>query len=304
MSSQSSAITVLAPAKVNLSLTIVRRRDDGYHELDSEFLAISLHDRLVLQPASDRSERSDGVRNARCGDRLTLTGPAATPDIPTDEGNLVLRMLAAWREHTQWPAALQVELHKAIPSRAGLGGGSSDAVAALVAAERLREQTTGQRLPPADCERLCAQLGSDLNFFLAVQRLGVSRARCRGRGELVEPLPSQPWWGVVAIPPLALATPAVFAHRADRNDWPHATNDLQPIAESLEPQLLAARRQLEVASHTSWVLSGSGSALFTSCRTAGQRERLLELLRESCDDVNRFTLVAVEEWRGDHVSPR
>ncbi len=271
------AARVEAPAKTNLFLEVVRRRADGFHELDTVFAALDLTDELevaVPAPTDARAHAPDAPAGAL---ELTVRTPegAPVPDVPEDASNLVLRAAAALRARAGLPGlAARIRLTKRIPAGGGLGGGSSDAAAALVALDRL----WGLDLGAAALHALAADLGSDVAFFL---RAGLQRGR--GRGELLEPLPPppRPVGLVLVLPGLACPTPAVYralapflpaAPRApDALLAALAAGDLEAVAGAafnrLEAAALAAfpdlaplRRDLEARPGVLGVLlSGSGS---------------------------------------------
>src|SRR5919204_970817 len=175
------SVRIAAPAKLNLALEVVGKRDDGYHELRSVFVTLDLRDELRVAPHK-RLE----VRNS-----LRVDGE----DLAARAVKALAR--AAGRE----PHAF-VRIHKRIPPAAGLGGGSSDAAAALRALAQLWRSD-------ADLVRVAAEVGSDVPFFAAA----LPAALVSGRGEHVRPLPA-PQEGihvVVLRPPLRLATAEVFA---------------------------------------------------------------------------------------------
>lgn len=183
----------LAPAKLNLTLAVTGRRDDGYHSLHSVFVPLDLADWLSLALSGGTT------------DTLHVTGFDAGPP---DE-NLVVRALAAAREAVggAWaggpgPApALAARLEKRIPVAAGLGGGSSDAAAAIDGAL----EAWGTNLEPDARTRLAARIGSDVPFFLAR-----GPALVEGRGEQVTPLP-----GLHGAPGVLLVTPAIRVSTPD-----------------------------------------------------------------------------------------
>ncbi len=166
-------ITMRAHAKINLTLEILGKRDDGYHDIASILQTVSLHDTLTF-------EESDGV-TLDC-DRPEL----ATPD------NLVLRAAHLLRDYAGASSGVAINLYKRIPVAAGLGGGSSDAASTLLALNRL----WGLELTAVDLLPLAAQIGSDVPFFL----FG-GTGRVFGRGERVEPLPPADLrWAVILTP--------------------------------------------------------------------------------------------------------
>ncbi len=198
-----------APAKLNLTLAVVGRRSDGYHSLHSVMVPLTLGDALTLSAAPAGATE----------DALTISGLslAVTPD------NLVLRAIVATRAAVEsagavpsgqadaGPAAsggtpfLAARLVKRIPMAAGLGGGSSDAAAAIDAALAVWNAT----LTPAQATDVAAGLGSDVPFFLAR-----GAALVTGRGEFVEPLPQlegEPPAVLLVTPQLPISTAAVFA---------------------------------------------------------------------------------------------
>jgi 4-diphosphocytidyl-2-C-methyl-D-erythritol kinase len=247
-------LTLEAPAKVNLSLRVVRPREDGFHELDSIFVLLDLADRLLVMPGCS-------------GLRVTDPDGAPVPDVPVraDE-NLAWRGLAAGLGGSPDDALACLTLEKRIPSAAGLGGGSSDAAAGW----RLGRRWVGAD-EPAQPDQLAglAAIGADVPFFAAA----VPAARVTGIGEGVAPLP--PATGHVLLlvhPHFGLATRDVFAATRPA-DWsadapssvPEALeegrNDLLPAARRVRPDLddLVG---LVVAAGVAPRLTGSGPTLF------------------------------------------
>jgi 4-diphosphocytidyl-2-C-methyl-D-erythritol kinase len=214
-------IVVDAYAKLTLSLRVTGTRPDGYHELDAEMVSIDEpYDTLTIRPATST--------------RLTVTGPFAE-GVPVDPTNL------AWRAAVVCGATVDIALHKGIPSGAGLGGGSADAAAVLVALDAD---------PP-----LAPALGADVAFCM-----NGGRARVRGIGEVVEPVEPALLSIVVATPPFRCATADVYA-AWDALGGPRGdVNDLQPAAHHVEPRLAAFRRDVEAAAGAPAVLAGSGSS--------------------------------------------
>jgi 4-diphosphocytidyl-2-C-methyl-D-erythritol kinase len=190
----------LAPAKLNLTLAVVGRREDGFHSLHSVMVPLEFADRLSFAPA------------VAPGDRLHVTG-ARVPDLGPPDRNLVVRAIAAARAACRARGvdaalpALAARLEKRIPVAGGLGGGSSDAAAALDGA--LEAWDVQDALAPADRATVAAGLGSDVPFFLVG-----GWALVEGRGERVMPLPVPrgPALAVLLVTPgLAVSTAAVFA---------------------------------------------------------------------------------------------
>jgi len=253
-------LSLLAPAKLNLTLEVLGRRDDGYHTLRSVMVPIALYDEIALEPAPAPSFACDD------------------PALETD-GNLVVRALEASLLRTSFA----VRLRKTIPTGGGLGGGSSDAAAVLRAA-------MNGALGPAHCPDwlgAARSLGSDVPFFLAG-----TAALVEGVGERVTPLGVvPPWWAVVLRPRVAVATADAYRlldgvretlapesrprsssvslevvdalQRADFHALEAALNNDfdEPIA-SAYPEVARAREALARAGARRALLSGSGSCVF------------------------------------------
>jgi 4-diphosphocytidyl-2-C-methyl-D-erythritol kinase len=244
-------------AKINLTLDVLGRRADGYHELASVLQTVALCDTLALVPAPD------GTRTLTC-DAPALAGAA----------NLALRAADALAAATGTPRGAALELRKTIPTQAGLGGGSSDGAAVLLALARLWEA----RLPAGALLELAARLGSDVPFFLTA-----GTARVGGRGEVVQPLPDvAPCWLVLLKPPVNVPTAAAFdalapgdfsagvaTKRVARDLLGGRPLALDALANSFEasvmrdfPAVAAARAALVAAGAEVVRLSGSGPTLF------------------------------------------
>lgn len=261
MSRERSA-AALAPAKVNLVLDVLGRRADGYHEIDTRMVALALADVLHV-----RTSPEPGVR-------LALRGPAASPDVPTDRNNVAVRAAELVLAAARADDGLELELCKNVPSRAGLGGASADAAAAVVACQAV----LGCQWPHERTLALLAELGSDTVFFAAASSTGHGRAR--GRGELVEVLPALPReWLVLVVPDVGCPTPAVYAAHARSAAPSRATherpNALEPAALVAVPALVPWRAALDARFH----LSGSGSAFFARCSGRAAAESVLAGVR-------------------------
>lgn len=182
-------------AKINLSLEVIGRRTDGYHELRTIFQSLALHDTLTFSPG-----------------RGVLRIASTDPDVPTDERNLVWKAARAlWEEGGRRgePGGIRVHLHKRIPAQAGLGGGSSNAAVTLLALNRLWKL----RLPGRRLGEMAATLGADVPFFL----LG-GTALGLGRGEELYPMPDIPRTAVVLVkPPFGVATAAAYTWLENRD---------------------------------------------------------------------------------------
>jgi 4-diphosphocytidyl-2-C-methyl-D-erythritol kinase len=208
-------------AKLTLSLHVTGVRADGYHELDAVMVSVTApHDALSIRKASRTS--------------LHVTGEFATA-VPTDASNL------AWQAADAAGVPAEIRIAKMIPPGAGLGGGSADAAAVLVALGV--DAAVG------------AQLGADVPFCM---RGGA--ARVRGIGDVIEPIELEPKIVVIATPRFACATAEVY--RAwDLLGCPHAdVNDLEPAAHHVEPRLVEFKQAVEAAAGAPAILAGSGSS--------------------------------------------
>lgn len=179
-------VEALAYAKINLFLEVVRRRSDGYHDLVSVFQEIPLADRLSAEPAEHE-----------------ISLACSNPFLPTDDRNLVVRAARLLREEAGISQGIHFVLEKHIPAGGGLGGGSSDAAAALRLACRIWNLTP----PPEDLARLALALGSDVPFFL---QGGTCLAE--GRGEILTPLRGAPRLEpILLLPPWSISTARAYA---------------------------------------------------------------------------------------------
>jgi 4-diphosphocytidyl-2-C-methyl-D-erythritol kinase len=252
------SVFIPAYAKVNLTLAVLGKREDGYHNISSVMQIISLHDTLRLTPN-------------RAGRIIVRTD---IPELNTPY-NLALRAALALREAAGDEAlGVEIELLKAIPSPGGLGGGSSDAASVLLTLNALwRMRLSQERL-----RQIAATLGSDVPYFLAG-----GTALIGGRGEQVALLPdAQPLWLVLARPPVSVSTAAVYRALAPVE---YATSDdtgavvqaiqqggplpLDRLSNSLEapvlsdyPEIATTREALLAAGAPFVRMSGSGPTLY------------------------------------------
>ena len=191
------SIALAAPAKLNLSLAVLARRADGYHDLESLMVGVSLADSITV-----RATDEPGIR-LRMSYGSRLAGTALARDVPTSPDNLVVRAAEALAAAAGVERGLDIDLVKQVPAGAGLGGGSSDAAAVLRAASR----AWGIDWHRDRLAEIGAGLGSDVPFFFAD-----GPAIARGRGERLEPVAGVPPLPVViACPATGLSTAAVFA---------------------------------------------------------------------------------------------
>lgn len=219
-----AAVTVFAPAKINLYLRVTGRRDDGYHLLDSLAVFAAVGDRVTAAP----------------GAALTLAafGPEAA-GLPDAEQNLALRAARLLAAETGCGAGAVLRLEKCLPVASGIGGGSTDAAATLHALDRLWELGRDA----AALAALGARLGADLPVCLAARPV-----RMRGIGERLDPAPRLPEFGLVlANPRQALATQAVFQARDAAFSAPARLPEAWPDAAALARDIAALGNDLEAA---------------------------------------------------------
>jgi len=288
-------VTVRAPAKINLVLSVGPLRDDGYHPLDTIYQAISLYDDVTV---TDAEEWSVEVTSA----------DVDVTDVPLDERNLALRAGRLLADHHGLDRAAKVSVTKGIPVAGGMAGGSADAAATLVALDRLWELHT----PDREMLALAAQLGSDVPFALVG-----GTARGGGRGELVTSVPDESslWW-VVVPGAEGLSTPEVYAEfdvapgsdagapapgweTPDLADIVRALrNDLEPAALRLRPELAETRDALHAAGARAVLLSGSGPTYLGLAADRHDAHDILDrLVRRGVSDVR----IATGPVAGAHV---
>lgn len=268
-------LVLLAPAKVNLSLRLVARRADGFHDLVSVVAPLTLADTLEFSPGG-------------LADQLICNDAS----LPTDRTNLVLRAAEVFRRVVPGTPYGRFCLTKRVPHGAGLGGGSSDAAAAL----RLLNQAVGHSLSPEQLRLIAAEIGSDTPLFIEPQV-----AIIRGRGDEVSPLLVPNWKGqklLIAKPSFSVATPQAYAWFAAQGRLTPVAlaeselsqalatgqlgsvlalgNDLQAPVFAQLPQLAAGVKAVENRLGLRLQLTGSGSA----CIAAAPSQLDLGALRE------------------------
>jgi 4-diphosphocytidyl-2-C-methyl-D-erythritol kinase len=265
-----AAIGIRAHAKLNLFLRVLAREADGFHGLETLFCLVDLADEL-------RAERREGGE-------ITIAVEGA--DVGPAAENLAVRAAAAVLAATRQRFGVHLTLSKRIPARAGLGGGSSDAAAALVAVNRL----AGDAVPRHELLQLAARLGSDVPFFLS----GAPLALAWGHGERLlrlPPLPAAP--ALLLTPPVSIATPEAYGwvdeakQSAGRrgavaldldalSTWGDigrmAGNDFESVVFGHHPPVRAAFEALVGTRPLVCRMSGSGSTIFAIYRSERDRE--------------------------------
>ena len=283
-----------APAKINLGLHVLRKRSDGYHDIETVFLQIGWADEVSVEPPAGRREAGAPAFSGPL--HVTPVGNASPADllfqVPPGSGNLVYRAAQCLDPHK----GARIELRKRIPVGAGLGGGSSDAATAL----RLLNDLWGLARSREELIRMAASVGADAAFFAA----GDAAAFGAGRGDVLKPLMGDgtpyvfPYPLVVAAPPVQVSTAGAYAlvQPNDRNRpdlcevllsgdperWrAELTNDFERVILPRYPQIAAAKTALEEAGAVYASLSGSGSAVYGAFENEAQAEEAEDVLRRS-----------------------
>jgi 4-diphosphocytidyl-2-C-methyl-D-erythritol kinase len=284
-------VEVKAGAKINLGLRILNKRADGFHSIRSVFQEISLHDtlRISVQPGN--------------GD-ISLS--CSTDEIPVDKTNLAWIAAEAFLKSSGFSLDVEIELEKNIPSRAGLGGGSSDAAAVL---RGLTELTGAGDIDP---HSTAISIGSDVPFFLKG-----GAALVEGRGERITPIPAIPFHCVLIHPDVSVSTPwaynswdreistsltnnTMIEHDSassavwhEGKPFPHnLRNDFLPLLEKHYPEIAELVQFLKDSRCDNWGLSGSGPTFYALFRTLGGAFRFSETLP------GNFTLCRTAETAG------
>ncbi len=270
-------VTLEARAKINLGLRILGKRPDGFHDIRSIFQEITLCDmiRISTNPGS-------GAISISC----------STDDVPSDSSNLAWMAADAFLKSTGELIDVKIDLEKNIPSRGGLGGGSSDAATVL---KGLR-QLTGRK--DVDLLKIASKLGSDVPFFI---RGGA--ASVEGRGELISSIPVIPFHAVLLHPLLRISTP--WAYRAwdesmitsltnntmirhysalsavwhEGKPFPHnLRNDFLPLLEKHFPEIALLAQFMANSQCINWGLSGSGPTFYALFKTKSRASCFSETL--------------------------
>ena len=264
---------VFAPAKINLSLKILARREDGFHEIETRIAPISLCDEIKI----DQDDAKKGIK-FRCDD----------PSVAQGEDNLAVRAAKTFLEAAKVKSGVAIELKKKIPHGAGLGGGSSDAATTLLALNELFKTN----LPREALAKMGEAIGSDIPFFIFQ-----SAATCRGRGELVTPLEFHEPLSILLLKPIfVVPTEWAYSRWLDSQEIPGVPyapqqfadqtfiNDLErPVFEKfvfLAQLKMWLLRQPEVGAA---LMSGSGSTMFAVLRSNTDVDLVAERAKSELD---------------------
>ena len=258
-----------APAKLNLSLRVLGKREDGFHEIDTLMVKVDgLSDILTFEDAPNL--------RFSCDDE----------SIPADESNLVLKAVRTFENVTGLTCKVKIHLEKQIPHGAGLAGGSSDAATTMLALNQLNDSP----LSPAALSAAAATIGSDIPFFLTS-----GSARCTGRGEIICPLSDIPPLRVLLLKPeFAVATPDAYgrwknalpipgiSYEPVDFTWGRLVNDLElPVFQ--KHRFLAELKQWLLDRGLTALMSGSGSTVFAILRDSDDPREIGKLARTELD---------------------
>ena len=249
-----SAVSFLAPAKLNLSLQVFGKRPDGYHNIRSVMVPVSLYDEVTVEEAP-----------------AGICVECDAPGVPTDAANSCHKAAALFLAWAEAPAGVRIRIRKTIPVKSGLGGGSSDAAAALKGLIAL----TGKHPPPDTLLAMAIRVGADVPFFLPG-----GAALVEGIGERLTPLPwNIPFHAVIVRPAFGLSTREGYARLGREPGAPPSRgpvpmfrtisevaaivrNDFEAVWGPACPEIGGIRRELASAGAAAAGLSGSGSAVF------------------------------------------
>jgi 4-diphosphocytidyl-2-C-methyl-D-erythritol kinase len=271
MTTEMTVMQVLAPAKINLSLRILNRRADGFHEIETFVVPISLCDEIEIE------EQSIGI-DFSCDD----------PSVPSGHDNLAVRAAKAFFAASGVKAGVSIKLHKRIPQSAGLGGGSSDAASTLLALNEL----FGNKMSGNELSKIGATIGSDVPFFLVR-----SPAICRGRGEIVSPTELAEKLSVLLFKPdFGVSAGWAYAQWQQSRELPgvnYGTQEFsgQRLVNHLERPVL--EKFVFLAELKMWLLkqnevgaalmSGSGSTIFAMLNDSADSVALAERAKQNLD---------------------
>lgn len=271
-----------APAKINLTLDALRKRADGYHELESIMTTIDLADRIDLFLRHDK----------------TITLESSSGLVPHDEKNLAFRAALLLQEKTGIRKGVHIQIYKQIPVAAGLAGGSSDAAATLRGCNQLWKLG----LTEEELIELASKIGSDVPFCVHA-----GTALAKGRGEVLSTLPSPPFcWVVLAKPPISVPTADIFqrlevdqirdhpdtermVQAIQDGDYYAMTKNMANILESvtfgLYPEVQKIKKRIEKFGADGVLMSGSGPTVFALVKTDARAKQLVNSLRGFCSQV-------------------
>ncbi|WP_026702346.1 4-(cytidine 5'-diphospho)-2-C-methyl-D-erythritol kinase [Salibacterium aidingense] len=279
--------SIKAPAKINLSLDVLGKRDDGYHEVKMVMTQVDLSDRLDIEPRNDgavKVEMSEGF-------------------LPADHRNLAYQAAVLLKQHCNVKQGASIYIYKNIPVAAGLAGGSSDAAAAL----RGLNEIWGLHLPLEELAELGAVLGSDVPFCVYG-----GTALATGRGECIETISAPPpCWVILAKPPIGVSTGEIYKRmRMKENNEAYSDsmaaairdysyrdicrtlyNALEQVTLPMYPEITQIKQRMKASGVDAALMSGSGPTVFGLVKKEAKLNRVYNALRGFCDQVYAVRLL-------------
>ncbi len=270
-----------APAKINLSLDVLHKRDDGYHDVEMVMTTIDLSDRIELQQLP-----KDEIQVA-----------LESRYVPSDERNLAYQAAKLFKNTYQIPYGVRIHIEKNIPVSAGLAGGSTDAAAVLRGLNRLFHVNA----PLKDLATLGSNLGADVAFCVYGKT-----AIAKGFGDQIELLPSPPHcWVITARPDIGVSTRTIFErinlqnlHHPDTKKVLEALqqrdfyqicmslgNALEDITFAIHPEVFRIKNAMLQAGADGAIMSGSGPTVFGLVQHFSKAQRIYNSMRGFCEDV-------------------
>ncbi|NIK30795.1 4-diphosphocytidyl-2-C-methyl-D-erythritol kinase [Thalassobacillus devorans] len=270
-----------APAKINLSLDVLYKRDDGFHEVEMVMTTIDLADRITLEALEE--------------DQIIIESESRF--VPNDERNLAYRAAKLVKDTYQVEAGVRIFIEKNIPVAAGLAGGSSDAAAVLRGVNRLWKLA----LNIDELASLGSEIGSDVSFCVYG-----GTALAKGRGEQIVNLPAPPaCWVVLAKPAIGVSTATVYKkYQGEKGEHPNTSsmiealeigdfkqlcdnvgNVLESVTLELHPKVRQIKHQMAQAGADAVLMSGSGPTVFSLAHQETRAQRIFNSLKGFCDEV-------------------
>ncbi|MFC5714450.1 4-(cytidine 5'-diphospho)-2-C-methyl-D-erythritol kinase [Thalassorhabdus alkalitolerans] len=281
-------LSVKAPAKINLSLDVLNKREDGYHEVKMVMTQVDLADRVELQSQE--------------GTKITVEMSSGL--VPTDNRNLAYQAAALLQKRFTVNQGVSIYIKKNIPVAAGLAGGSSDAAAVLKGLNILWDL----HLSKEELADLGAEIGSDVSFCVYG-----GTALATGRGEIIQPLSSPPpCWVILAKPPIGVSTADVYRRLSIDQSKPNCSdimkraieehdykkicdmlsNDLEDVTLKMHPEVKQIKKRMEKSGVDAALMSGSGPTVFGLIQKEARVHRVYNALRGFCDQVYAVRLIS------------
>ncbi|MFA1822369.1 4-(cytidine 5'-diphospho)-2-C-methyl-D-erythritol kinase [Virgibacillus oceani] len=276
-----------APAKLNLSLDVISKREDGYHNVEMVMTTIDLSDRISIHELEE--------------DKIEIS--LESRYVPSDERNLAYKAARLFKEAYNIKRGIHIEIEKSIPVSAGLGGGSADAAAVLRALNRL----WALQIPAQELAELGARIGSDVPFCV-FSHTGVAT----GRGEIVNSLPAPPsCWVVLAKPDIGVSSGTIFEQiileelihpetakvieALYENDYfklcHNIGNALEEVTCSIYPEVKRIKNKMVQAGAEGVLMSGSGPTVYGLVKHESKAQRIYNSMRGFCKEVYYVRLI-------------